>query len=175
MNADWEVEIGGDAPVIEAFWPGFIDLRAHPDRVSAIVETVTFPPLAGLLQFLNAADSLLWTSKCDVWEPEPYAIALYIDMLPCEGSVFVKWQAAAAFCREFVHRLARRATDDCTADLVIRQAIAGGVTGFGITAYLSASGLDKPQAATLLATAIAGFSDALPRVSPPAKPGSKLQ
>ena len=27
MEADWEVEVGGGAPVIEAFWPGFVDLR----------------------------------------------------------------------------------------------------------------------------------------------------
>ena len=26
MEADWELEIGGDAPVIEADWPGFVDL-----------------------------------------------------------------------------------------------------------------------------------------------------
>src|SRR5260221_7160565 len=172
MNADWEVEIGGDAPVIEALWPGFIDLRAHPEQVAAIVETITFPPLAELLQSVNSADSLLWTSKCDVWQPAPCAIALYIDMLPCDGLVFAQWQQAAEFCRAFVHRLARRATDECTAELVIRQAIAGEATGFGITAYVSASGSDQSQAATLLATATAGFSDALPRSKPSAKPSS---
>jgi hypothetical protein len=175
LNADWEVEIGGDAPVIEALWPGFIDLRSHPERVTEIGETAIFPPLAALLQSLNALDSPLWSSKCDVWLPEPGAIALYIDMLPREGLVFAQWQQAAAFCRDFVFRIARRATDDCTADLVIRQAIAGEAAGFGITAYVSATGLDPSHAATLLAAAIDGFSDALPRVGPPAKSGSKLQ
>jgi|SRR5579859_2847933 len=175
MNADWEVEIGGDAPVIEALWPGFIDLRAHPERVSEIAETAVFPPLAVLLKSLNAPDSTLWTSKCDVWEPDPAAIALYVDILPCEGSVFAQRQQAEAFCRELVGRLAGLGTHDCSVDLVIRQAIAGEAVGFGITAYLSASGSDRSQAASLLATSLAGFSDALPRVSPPAKPGSRLQ
>ena len=27
MEADWEFEVGGEAPVIEASWEGFIDLR----------------------------------------------------------------------------------------------------------------------------------------------------
>ena len=175
MDADWEVEIGGDAPVIESLWPGFIDLRTHPGRVAEIVEAAKFPPLAALLQSLNAADSPLWTSKCDVWEPEPGALALYIDLLPREGSVFAQWQQAAAFCRDFVRRLSRRAIDDCTADLVIRQAIAGEAAGFGITAYLSVSALDQSEATARLATAIGAFSDALPRVTPPAMPGSTLQ
>ena len=32
MEADWEVEIGGGAPVIDALWPGFVDLRAARAR-----------------------------------------------------------------------------------------------------------------------------------------------
>jgi hypothetical protein len=27
LEADWEFEVGGDAPVIDALWPGFVDLR----------------------------------------------------------------------------------------------------------------------------------------------------
>ena len=30
MEADWEFEVGGDAPVIDACWPGFVDLRRIP-------------------------------------------------------------------------------------------------------------------------------------------------
>jgi hypothetical protein len=30
MEADWEFEVGGDAPVIDALWPGFVDLRLSP-------------------------------------------------------------------------------------------------------------------------------------------------
>ncbi len=32
MEADWEFEVGGDAPVIEAHWPGFVDLRQNPEQ-----------------------------------------------------------------------------------------------------------------------------------------------
>jgi hypothetical protein len=67
MEADWEVEVGGGAPVIEADWPGFVDLRLYPERASQLQEALDFPPLAEALVALNAATSPVWTSKCDVW------------------------------------------------------------------------------------------------------------
>ena len=70
MEADWEVEVGGGAPVIEALWPGFVDLRLYPERIGEIQEAAGFPALAGLLRSLNGAGSSLWTAKCDLWEPE---------------------------------------------------------------------------------------------------------
>ena len=39
MEADWEIEIGGDAPVIEAHWFGFVDLRIEPSRANELPET----------------------------------------------------------------------------------------------------------------------------------------
>ena len=45
MEADWEVELGGDAPIIDAFWPGFIDLQKLPNRVSEIAEIRQLPAL----------------------------------------------------------------------------------------------------------------------------------
>jgi hypothetical protein len=187
MEADWEVEIGGGAPVIEADWPGFIDLRSHPERGNEIAEAAAFPPLAALLLALNAVASPLWTTKCDLWEPEPAALACYIDLLPLEGKVFARWQQAETFCREYVTRLAPIALSECSPDrspesspdcsiaLVIRQAFADPTEGFGITAYLSAKGRDQADAAVALTAVMAAFSDALPSAEPPAAPGSKLQ
>src|SRR4051812_38986462 len=53
MEADWEFEIGGDAPVIEANWKGFVDLCAHPERVSELTECGELPALAEALVRLN--------------------------------------------------------------------------------------------------------------------------
>ena len=39
MEADWEMEIGGSAPVIDAFWAGFEDLRRSPERAGALPES----------------------------------------------------------------------------------------------------------------------------------------
>jgi len=207
MEADWEVEIGGGAPVIEAGWPGsslstgYVDLRSDPERICEIAEAAAFPPLAGLLLALNGAGSPLWTSKCDLWAPEPEAtpgsggiaghpcaaLASYIDLLPREGTVFAQWQHAEAFCREYTARLAAIALPECSPEasskwseecsivLVVRQAIAGEADGFGITAYLSARAASQSAAAAALASTMAAFAGALPAAASPGTAASKLQ
>jgi hypothetical protein len=176
MDADWDVEIGGGAAVIEALWigaggtAGFVDLHEHPERISEIAEAVAFAPMAELLLALNAAESPVWTSKCDVWEPEPGAMALYIDVLPRMETVFAEWRKAEGFCRELVARLeTAEGGADGSVELVIRQAIAGEREGFGVTAYLSANG------AAALTAAVADFTGALLKWEPPAMANSKLQ
>src|SRR5208283_5066953 len=165
MDADWEVEIGGGAQVIEALWPGFVDLRREPERIGEIQEAAAFAPLAGLLMALNGAGSPLWTAKCDLWEPETersVALACYIDFLPIEGQVFAHWQQAETFCREWVARLAPLPLAAGRMDLVVRQAMAGEMEGFGVTAYLSAEGSDRSTAAEALAAVLAAFAGSIP-------------
>lgn len=202
MEADWEVEIGGGAAVIEADWPGFVDLRVEPKRILEIAEAAAYPPLAGLLLALNGAGSAVWTSKCDRWEPEPGALATYIDMLPREGGVFAELEHVECFCRAYVDRLARIEFPECgggaglaleqevdadsgpayTIELVIRAAIAGQAEGFGITAYLGARAVTPAEVtagritpAGALALVMAGFADAAPPGRTAAASGSKLQ
>jgi hypothetical protein len=80
MEADWEVEIGSGAPILDAHWPGFVDLRRFPERVCDLEEASLFPALSSALLRLNGPDShpesseedgagvlSVWTSKCDVW------------------------------------------------------------------------------------------------------------
>jgi hypothetical protein len=184
MEVDWEVEIGGGAPVIEAAWPGWIDLRTQPERVSEIAEAASFAPLGKLLKALNAPASPLWTSKCDLWQEETSELACYVDLLPVEGKVFGEWQQAEIFCRSYVARLdgISLLVDEATANdfetnvsLVIRTAVVGEAEGFGITAYLSAGSAAKADAAAALSSAMDAFADALPAVRSPAQGGSKLQ
>jgi len=194
MEADWEVEVGGGAPVIDALWPGFVDLRRFPERMGEIAETADFPPLAALLLALNAAGSPVWTAKCDVWEPEadalaasdgasgkaPVALACYVDMLPRQGTVFAQWEQAEAFCKEWVARLARplqrlEPLPESRVDLIVRQALAGQAEGFGVTAYLSAAGGDRAMASEALAAALVAFANAIPPAALPETGASKLQ
>jgi hypothetical protein len=190
VQADWEVEIGGGAPVIEVDWPGFIDLRSESEHGNAnarqIVEAVDFPPLADLLLALNAPGSPVWSSKCDLWEPEPGALACYIDLLPRAGRVFAERQQAEIFCREYLGRLNTKAQSECgtesSIDLVIRQAVAGEDEGFGITVYLSAKEAqttdtteEQAGAASAFAALMAAFVDALRAPGPRETDGSKLQ
>ncbi len=191
MEADWEVEVGGGAPVIEALWPGFVDLRSTPERISEIAEAVVFSPLARLLLKLNSAGSPLWTAKCDLWEPVAgemagesaapldgaarAALACYVDLLPLDGMVFARWQQAEAFCRDYVTRLLALNLPECSVELVVRVAIAGHAEGFGVTAYLSATGPGRSSAADALGRLLASFVDAIPMAGPPATAASKLQ
>ncbi|MGA2673188.1 MAG: hypothetical protein ABSE99_08155 [Terracidiphilus sp.] len=193
MEVDWEIEVGGGtpgcgAPVIDALWPGFVDLRQNPARIGEIAETAAFPPLAGLLLVLNGPASPLWTSKCDLWEPEAAelagpgsresassVLACYVDLLPLAGQVFAQWQQAEAFCREWVARLASDRLPECRVELIVRQAIAGQAEGFGVTAYLSATGQARSAAAASLAAALDAFAAAIPSAAAPGKAASKLQ
>ena len=179
MEADWEVEIGGAAAVIEAEWPGFIDLRNDPERVHELEEVAGFAPLGKLLRALNAPASPVWTAKCDVWEAELGELCCYVDLLPVLGRVFAEWAEAEKFCRAVVDRLAAKPDLDSgpetTADLVIRAAVAGQLEGFGVTAYLSAGPAAKADAEKALGTAMDALADAVLLVEPRAGDGSKLQ
>ena len=185
MEADWEVEVGGSAPVIEAHWPGFIDLRAQPARIGDIAEATAFPPLADLLLALNSVGSPVWTSKCDVWEPEPGALACYVDLLPLRGGVFTEWERAEAFCRVLVKRITPRAApaserqsgrhpilvggdgsgSASAITLIVRRAVTEQFEGFGVTAYFSADAQYSPDAATATATAMVVFSNSLSKAA----------
>jgi hypothetical protein len=173
MEADWEFEVGGGAPVIEARWAGFVDLRRQPERIKEIQEAAAFSPLAALLRALNGANSPLWTAKCDLWEPEAKdlggtqagmhsALACYVDLLPLAGKVFAQAEQAEGFCREWVARLAPVPLADCRVDLIIRQAIAGEAEGLGVTAYLSAMGSDHAAAHKALAATLDAFAATIP-------------
>ena len=195
MEADWEIEVGGGAPVIEAVWPGFVDLRRSPDAIVEISEAAAFPALAVLLLALNEFKSQLWTAKCDLWEPDPnevpamaltaaptaeisgdkpVALACYVALLPLEGLVFRHWEQAEALCREWVKQLDPFALPGCRVELVVRQAIAGELEGFGVTAYLGAAGPDRNAAAQALAAALNAFLEGIPSI-PAAPAASKLQ
>jgi hypothetical protein len=183
MEVDWEVELGGAAPVIEAYWHGFVDLRnlathsgpacgdAGLDRTGEIAEVANFPPLAELLRRLNAPKSSFWTSKCDVWEASAQelgvgageiGLACYVDLLPIEGTVYPSLREAEDACRGLVARIAAGKGENCRVDLVIRAAIAGNKEGLGITAYIGAGGADRGDAELALAKAMAVFADAIP-------------
>lgn len=140
MEADWEIEVGAGSPVIQGRWPGFVDLRVHPERASQLPEATELPALAQALRLLNSANSPVWTSKCDVFtiaetvEMDPdeldaplgstsHAIGGYVDLLPRSES---KWDLpanAAADCKQLCALLHAIPLRCCRVDLVLREAI----------------------------------------------------
>jgi hypothetical protein len=179
MEADWEIEIGGDAPVIEAQWEGFVDLRKRPDRAHSLAEEEQLPGLAEVLIRLNAPESPVWTSKCDVWgvsefDPDELdasqdaalrGIASYIDVLSRSEQSWLHLDKAKAACEAICARLRAVPFRCCRVDLVIRRAtMEGDRDNLGITAYLTACGATAENANSVLVRAMCVFTDAIATV-----------
>lgn len=172
MEADWEVEIGPDAPFIDGAWSGFVDLRSSPSSIGSIQEASGIPGMAATLLLLNTFDSPVWTAKCDVWDAAlvdldemdaqagdaQAALACYIDLLAREGN----WDgldAAERFSRSLVQRLRSAVLPCCRIDLVIRRAfVTAERQAFGITVYVTACGRTRELAIQTLGHAIAQFA-----------------
>jgi hypothetical protein len=190
MEADWEVEVGPEAPVIDALWPGFVDLRSAPRQAHTFPEVAQLPPLAAVLARLNAPASPVWTSRCDVWPLEDFdpdemdaprgvalhALACYIDLLPGSRVQWPQLALAVDWCKLLCVRLRAIPLPSCRADCVVRSAVIDPERSeFGLTAYLSAAAPAPAAASGALASALAAFADAILLAEPPEKPGSKLQ
>jgi len=186
LEADWGFEVGGDAPVIDALWPGFIDLRWTPQRANdmrariiSLPESAQLPGLATTLEMLNAENSPVWTSKCDFWpdlqadefDPDEldapaghfaHASGCYIDLLPKGDLQWTIPQTAAASCSQLcvgMHAIALRC---CRLDLVVRRSlIVPYHMDFGITAYFTACGSTGGNAVQTLEEALAAFAGVL--------------
>ena len=177
MEADWEVEVGGDAPVIDAHSAGFVDLRSEPELAWGLAEAGMLPGLAEALIRLNGEVSPVWTAKCDVWTVEDfesfdldeldalaesgaYGVACYIDLLPKSDQQWLPARAAAE-CKYICLQLHAAPLRCCRIDLVIRRAqIAPETEDLGITAYLTACGTTAEAAKQVLEAALGAFADA---------------
>jgi hypothetical protein len=193
LEADWEVEIGGGAPVIEGRWQGFVDLQRFPRRVRQLVEIHELPGLADALKRLNGHSSLVWTSKCDVFgnvgrdefdrdelDAPPgcdrYATALYIDLLPKSDEPWHTREKAVAACKRICNQLHEVGLRCCRVDMVLRRAhITRYAKELGITAYLTACGISTAQAKAVLSLALDAFADAVVPGGTPEKSAQKLQ
>lgn len=187
MEADWEFEVGRNAecpadaglaaPVIEAHWPGFVDLRLVSARAWDLPETAQFPALAEALAKLNSADSPVWTSKCDLWprlEPGEFdadeldapsghaahAMGCYIDLLPKQN--WPSPHVAAADCKRVCDLLRAVPLRCCHADLVVRRAfITPDHMELGITLYVTTCGESPEEAVQTFQAALTAFTDVL--------------
>jgi hypothetical protein len=184
MEADWEFEVGGEAPVIEAAWPGFVDLRRYPERALELPEAAKLPVLGEALATLNAIDSPVWTSKCDLWpvvdidefdadelDAPPgcaaHVMGCYIDLLPRidRSRNNLQWETpemAAATCKQVCGLLRAVPLRCCRVDLVVRRALLiPDELNLGITAYLTACGPSPAEATQTLGAALNTFARVL--------------
>lgn len=179
MEADWEFEVGGGGPVIEADWPGFVDLQRSPQLADELFETVEFPALAAALIKLNAKTSPIWTSKCGIWTlsdpdrfdpdeldaPKGYTahtIGFYIDLLPNRIGQWPSPDTTAATCKAWCKQFRATPQRCCRVDLIIRRAfVTSGQFDLGVTAYLTGCGESATEAKEVLQKATGPFADVL--------------
>jgi hypothetical protein len=176
MEADWEFEIGGDAPVIEARWQGFVDLRADPSRAGGLAEASQLPGLADVLTRLNSTESPVWTCKTDVFVPDQidpdeldasrvegsHKIACYVDVLARDDRQWDIPLKAERACRELCARLRDIPLRRCRVDMIIRRAHnRPDENDLGVTAYLTACGETESDAKSRLADCLSLFSQAI--------------
>ncbi|MBV8675232.1 MAG: hypothetical protein JOZ33_17545 [Acidobacteriaceae bacterium] len=165
MEADWDVEIGPDAPSIAVPWPGFVDLRNCPSiAVPSIPETANHPALRDFLVQLNSAGSPVFTSKCDIWtlgqeeidhdefgarpENARFAIASYIDILLLAPEKFGSFRFHEAHVRRTTKVLRDIELANCRVDMVVRSATVQSTSGYGLTLYTAGCGADEAMACT---------------------------
>lgn len=181
MEADWELEIGGSTPTIDADWPGFVDLRKYPERARELAESRQLPELADVLVQLNASDSRVWTCKTDVFDPgdvDPgeldavtdeatHALACYIDLLPRRDGQWSSPSEIERECRRICAGISTRSLRCCRVDLVIRRAhMPPDSNELGITAYLIASGRAEAEARFRLTECLAIFGEVIAATDP---------
>jgi hypothetical protein len=179
MEADWEFEVGGDAPVIDARWAGFVDLQREPGGAWKLDEVRELPGLGAVLERLNSPSSGVWTSKCDYWpsiapgefDPDEldapqecavHGMGCYIDLLAKSDQQWPFPAMIASACKHLCDKLHGVSLRCCRVDLIIRRAvIAPDLMDTGITAYLSACGASEADAAVVLQDALGVFADAI--------------
>ena len=191
MEADWEIEIGPEARVIDAAWSGYVDLGNQPERIGEIVEAARFAALAEALVRLNSPSSPVRTVKCDVWaeiasdafdpdemdaDPENMisALASYVDIMPAECHAAPTLDAIVDWCKKLCSDLRLRQLSQCRLDAIVRRAfVTADREGLGITAYLSACATSPAQASEVLSRALAIFADAVVATGGVAQQASK--
>lgn len=179
MEADWEVEIGPEAPVIDALWDGFVDLTETPALAKELPEVAVLPQLEQALVRLNETQSTVWTAKCDVWpvgdfgdfdpdeldapvESSLFGWGCYLDLLPRSDQQLGDASRAVAWCKYLCNRLHAIPLRCCRADLVVRSAMmAPDAMDVGVTAYLTACGATAEAAKLVLGEALGRLTDAV--------------
>lgn len=163
MEADWDVEIGLDAPSIDVPCEGFVELRNGPaTSVLAIPEAANHPALRNALVQLNSTDSPVFTSKCDIWSLEHEEIdsdefgarpedarcgfASYIDVLLLDPDKFGAFEFHELLVRRIAQELQAGVLANCRVDLVVRSARVRSDSGCGLTIYVAGCGAEEAMA-----------------------------
>lgn len=137
MQADFSVELGGDAPALEIPWNSndpnvrYYDVKNHPELVQQIPEAVAYPELGSFLSRINAPGFPLASAKCDVWlsrevapEEEIFGdrkFVSYIDLVFVDEVDRCSLEKHEAFAKELCRLLGHAPEIAATVELEIRH------------------------------------------------------
>jgi hypothetical protein len=172
VQADFAVELGANDEVMELPWsapdgngPRYYDLKRQPELLLNIQEAFENRELGEFLTAINSRNSILETSKCDVWtsrelneEEQVYQagckFASYVDLVFSERTPQASFDAHENLAKEICALLKRAPEISAAAGFVVRRCYyraraeseAEHSEGFGITFYLSGYGDDEQEA-----------------------------
>jgi hypothetical protein len=189
MQADYSVELGGDAPALELPWRSddgstrYYNLKQHPDLVLQIPEALASQELSTFLTRINAPGFLLETVKCDTWfsteiapEEEIFNAAAkygsYVDLVFSADEPRLAFEQHEALAKNLCALLKRVPEMAASIELVIRRCyfhsddnLDRSSDGFCITAYVSGFGEDEAEARKRWSIALALLQNALVQVA----------
>lgn len=169
MEADWSAELGGDAPVIDQGWPGWIDIRQDPSQIARLNEVRLFPPIEKALRCVLESNCGLVPTKCDFWtdeetvdaceyDAEPGANSTtancYVDLMPQAATHWINLAWAERWAEATIRKLQAIPCRNTRVEVVLRQAFIHDLAFLGVSVYISACGISTEQARSTLASAL---------------------
>jgi hypothetical protein len=170
MQADYEIELGPDAPALEVPWRSpegsvrYFDLRERPELLLEISEAAANPELARFLSAVNSSRSHFQSAKCDSWlsdeisEAEAvyeskWKFASYVDLIFADPSAQADLERHRTTTSELAKLLSKAPEVSAAADFIVRRCyfhrtpeLETSEDGYCITFYLSGYGDDEDQA-----------------------------
>jgi hypothetical protein len=172
VQADFSVELGPEEDVMELPWsagdatgPRYYDLKRQPELLLDVQEAFENRELGEFLAAINSRNSILESSKCDVWssrelneEEQIYQaqckFASYVDLVFSESAPRRSFGENEKLAKEICTLLKRAPEISAAAEFVVRRCYyrvqaeneAEHSEGFGITFYLSGYGDDEQEA-----------------------------
>lgn len=192
MQAEYDVELGREDPVLEMPWSSedgavrYHDVKCHPELVLQIAEAEVFPELGAFLRRVNASGFPLQTAKCDIWysreisaEEEIFGAACklvsYVDLVFTADDARSSFEEHESLAQGLCQLLQRAPEIAATVALVIRRCYYHGrgndsdesTSGFCLTAYVSGFDDNQNEARQRWAIALTLLQNALVQVASP--------
>lgn len=148
MWAEFDVEVGGDAPTLTVPYPGYVDVAENPELISEIPEARDAAMREAILA-LNAGT--LRTAKCDIWattelDDEEASLgcthkhACYVDVYFRDVEARAEFESCERAMTRWTQELRAVGGQEVGVSFVLRACEVEGQAGYYWTVYVSGYG-----------------------------------